>query len=382
MLLFINIGLIICTLGAAASGLGGETWDKDKKHLPLPYRFTPRGWTLLIFIVSASLLGVFKEFNTRAENRRRDAEVQRDKAAERNNQKTLEDQLQQAQAKVDETNKKLDKVRGQETIIQDKADKAQGTLNATRDKLEKTNTANLISSLVGSQKLASEIWFVAPTEKSIDSESEFENILRKEMGTPTCSLNGTKIDAYFRLPPETLVASDLRYAPSDFTVVEGTTEKEAIIRTSSVKGPWKDFMTYAGLAPFRAAYVVKITPRGGEKFSAASFLSQVTDDTNIFGYYASGNPPQCMEKIKPHDIRYLRVGILFLVLDKARNETIMVSLKAAKTEVYTGKFHDKILRVGFEKYAEPALISLQFAKYTDEISQLLDAQGDSDLVIY
>jgi hypothetical protein len=45
-----------------------------------------------------------------------------------------------------------------------KADKVQGTLDATRDKLEQANTTNLISALAGSDKLVSEIWFIASTE--------------------------------------------------------------------------------------------------------------------------------------------------------------------------------------------------------------------------
>ena len=358
MLFFINIGLVICTLGAAASGLGGETWDKDKKHFPIHHRFTPRGWALAIFILGTFLLGGLREIETRAENDRKGAEA----AA---NQATLTAKLLETQRNLDHTSKRLDEVLGeehevlgQEAAIQKKADKAQGTLDATREKLEKANTTTLISTLAGSEKLVSEVWFIAPTEKPINSESDLENILRTEMGTQTCSLSGAKTQAYFRLPPEALVTSDPRYTPDFFTVFVRTTEKQAIIRTSSMKGPWKDLMTYLGPSPYKAAYVVRITPKQDQKFSAASLLSQINATNDIFGYYASDKHPKCMEAITPHDIQRLRFGLLLLVLDRSRNETILIPMKAKQTKVFTNSDGNKVLGVGFNKTEEPKLTTL------------------------
>lgn len=382
MLFFINIGLVICTLGAAVSGLGGETWDKDKKHLPIHHRFTPRGWALALFILCTFLLGGLREIETRAENDRKGAEA----AA---NQAILTDKLLETKRNLDDTSKRLGQVLGQEhevlgqeAAIQKKADKAQGTLDATRDKLEQANTTNLISALAGSDKLVSEIWFIAPTEKPINSESDFENILRTEMGTHTCSLGDTEVEAYFKLPPEALIASGPRQIPGMLTVIEGTIEKKAIIRTSSMEGPWKDLMTYLGPSPLKAAYVVRISPKQGEKFSAASLLSQINITDDIFGYYAGDNHPRCMEAIMPHSILYLRNGLIFLVLDRSRNETILVPMMATKTKVFTAESGNKLLGVGFRKTSEPRLTTLQFAQYADEVSGLLDAQKDSDLVIH
>ncbi len=375
MLLFINIGLIICTLGAAMSGLGGETWDKDKKHLPLPYRFTPRGWLLLLFLVVGAVLGFSKELQSRAENKRKDADATL-------RQKALEKSLADTQKLLEDEHLEVQEVREQEETIQKKSDKVQNTLDVTRDKLEKANTTNLITSLVGSQSLVKEVWLIAPTEKPLKSEDDFDNVLQAELGTPTCSLVGTKVDPYFRLPPETLVTDDRDYFPSLYQVVLGTNEKVALIQTSSMKGPWKDLMNYLGPNPYKAAFVVKITPRGEEKFSASSLMSQIRVHDDIFGYYLDDNHPHCMETMKPHSIRYLRYGLLFLVLDRGRNETIMIDMRAQKTEVYDNQDHKKILKVGFKSFGQPVLTPLQFAMYTDEVSRLLDEQPNLELVVY
>jgi hypothetical protein len=375
MLLFINIGLIICTLGAAVSGLGGETWDKDKKHLPLPYRFTPRGWLLLLFLVLVAVLGFSKELQTRAENKRKDGEATL-------RQKDLEDRLADTQKRLGDEYLEVQEVLAQEATIQNKSDKVQNTLDVTRDKLEKANTTNLITSLVGSQSLVKEVWLITPTEKVLKSEEDFDNVLQAELSTPTCSLMGTKVAPYFRLPPEALVTDSRDYFPSLFQVFEETTEKDAIIQTSSMKGPWKDLMNYLGPSPYKAAYVVKITPRGEEKFSASSLISQIQVLDDIFGYYLDDNHPHCMETIKPHSIQHLRYGLLFLVLDRARNETIMIDMRAQKTEVYDNQDHKKILRVGFKSFGQPVLTPLQFAMYTDEVSRLLDEQPSSELVVH
>ncbi|MGA2809406.1 MAG: hypothetical protein ABSE87_14855, partial [Terracidiphilus sp.] len=70
------------------------------------------------------------------------------------------------------------------------------------------------------------------------------------------------------------------------------------------------------------------------------------------------------------------------VLDRSRNETILVPMMATKTRVFTAGSGDKMLGVGFRKTGEPTLTTLQFAQYADEVSGLLDAQKDSDLIIH
>lgn len=243
MLLFFNIGLIACTLGAAMSGLGGDTWDKAKTHLILPYRFTRRGWSLLFFIVVGFLLGVTKEIKTSRDSVRKDVATKRERDADRalaaSNQRALIGQLNDAQANLQHTQRQLDDVIGQVVAEKRTADSTFGTLNKTRDKLDQANTNNLVSSAIGFDKTVQELWLLAVSRRSFHSEDEFNAAIGVDMGTPNCPIAGRGVLTFFYEYPEDLIWRDQRHLPDIYEQVTSVNNTSALINSNTMDENWR-----------------------------------------------------------------------------------------------------------------------------------------------
>jgi len=156
MLTFLNVVLLFVATVATLAAFGGDTWDKGKKNEAFLRRVRLRGWISLACLFVALILGVSKEFVSKAEDQKKSDDAAKEKLADKAiaeaNEISLSDKLGKSQTDLAAARSELDKMMDVAVHSQKELGKVQTNLDAARADLGKAAITNLINITNASRK--------------------------------------------------------------------------------------------------------------------------------------------------------------------------------------------------------------------------------------